>query len=95
MEISDIISANGSHKLQDLPPRQAWGLYLISFLASERMTYLSSLCLYLSAISAYHTQVDGFSPFMHPLAKRFVKELLHLYPPVKKQPELWDLPMVL
>lgn len=49
----------------------------------------------ISLNSAYHIRVDGFSPFSHPLAKWFLKGLFHLYPLVKKQAKLCDLPLVL
>lgn len=55
----------------------------------------SSIRVYLSALSAYHTLVDGHSLFSHPLSKRFLRGLLLSHPPVKHTKCTWDLPLVL
>lgn len=67
---------------------------ILDFLLSLKDEGLShaSIRVYLTAILAYYIWV---SPFSYPLAKRFLKGLLYLYPPVKRHAELWDLPLVL
>nr|XP_014433438.1 uncharacterized protein LOC106732612 [Pelodiscus sinensis] len=47
---------------------------------------ISSLRVHLSAIAAFHTSVDGFSIFNHPITKRFLKGLQNVYPPYKAPP---------
>nr|XP_025044009.1 uncharacterized protein LOC112546943 [Pelodiscus sinensis] len=56
---------------------------------------ISSLRVHLSAIAAFHTSVDGFSIFNHPITKRFLKGLQNVYPPHKAPSPLWDLNLVL
>lgn len=55
----------------------------------------SSLRVYLATIFAYCSWIDRFSVFSHPLVKRFIQGLLHLYPQVRPPPPAWDLSLVL
>lgn len=63
--------------------------FLLSF--SDSGLSHASLWVYLAAILAYHSPIEGFSVFSHPLSKRFLCGFLHLHPPIKT----WDLPLVL
>lgn len=55
----------------------------------------SSIRVYLSALSAFHTPVEGYSLFSHPLSKHFLNGLLLTHPPSKPIRDSWDLPLVL
>lgn len=56
---------------------------------------LSSLQVYLSAISAYHNHIDCSTVFSHPLSKQFLRGFHNLHPPTRIPPPVWDLPLVL
>lgn len=80
------------------PPPSSAGLPVVfNFLLhlADAGLSLSSLKVYLSVISAYHTEVDGHSVFSHPLAKRFMRGLLLTQLPDRQLCEAWDLPLVL
>lgn len=61
---------------------------------------LSSLRVYLAALSAYHTKIDSFSLFSHPTTKRFLRGMYNAHPPPRPPPpqrraQPWDLLLVL
>lgn len=56
---------------------------------------LSSLRVYLLAISAYHPEVDSHLVFSHPLVKRFIRGLLLTRQLERQCRKAWDLPLVL
>lgn len=71
--------------------------HVFEFLLSLRDSGLShsSLRVYLSALSAFHSKVDSFTLFSHPLSKKFLRGLFWVYPQVKLQPTPWDLRLIL
>lgn len=78
-------------------PREAALSDILEFLLSLRDSGLShsSIRVYFTAISAHPPGVDSSPIFSHPLVKRFLRGLMHFYPPVRSPPPVWDLPLVL
>ena len=56
---------------------------------------VSSVKVYLAAISARHNKVEGQSVFSHSTAKRFMKGLANTNPPVAQPCPAWSLSVVL
>ncbi|KAI2649995.1 putative V-type proton ATPase subunit H 2 [Labeo rohita] len=54
-----------------------------------------TLCLYVAAISACHTLIDGVSVGKHPLVVHFIRGVRRLRPPTRATVPSWDLAIVL
>ena len=63
-------------------------------LADKGLSF-SSIKVYLAAISAHHNTIEGYSVFSHPLAKRFLRGLHNLNPPITLPCPSWSLSVVL
>lgn len=61
----------------------------------ERGLSVSTIKVYVAAISAHHSLVDGRSVGSHALVGRFLKGALRLRPPRLTRAPSWDLPLVL
>ena len=70
---------------------------VLSYLASpyERNLQYRTIGTHRSAISAYHTPVDGFKVGSHPQVSRLMSGVFNLRPPQPKYGFTWDVESVL
>ena len=79
-------------------PLQASVGHVANFLTTmlnDRGLKYSTLNLHRSAISAYHTPVEGFQVGQHPLIMRLLKGTFTKKPPQPRYTQIWDVNRVL
>ena len=81
---------------RQIGPFQSSVAHVVNFLAEIHQNGLKySTHVYISAVSAYHPQVDDVKVGQHPLVQQFMKGAFNMRPPQPKCSETWDVSRVL